>query len=91
MPIHLDGGVRRAGLLRGSLGMTEMKAVNVGRSSASASQAAKGSSDPLCDGLGDFSRRLFEMSLDPMTVVGFDGCFIQLNAAWEDVLGYPFG
>lgn len=29
------------------------------------------------------------MSLDPMTVVGFDGCFIQLNAAWEDVLGYP--
>jgi diguanylate cyclase (GGDEF)-like protein/PAS domain S-box-containing protein len=32
--------------------------------------------------------RVFSLSLDPICVVGFDGDFKDLNAAWSDILGW---
>lgn len=33
--------------------------------------------------------RLFNLSIDPLCVLGFDGFFRQLNPAWEATLHYP--
>ena len=33
--------------------------------------------------------RLFNLSLDPLCVAGFDGCFKQINPAWTQTLGWP--
>src|ERR1044072_576617 len=33
--------------------------------------------------------RIFELSLDLISVVGFDGRFRVVNPAWEQTLGYP--
>jgi PAS domain S-box-containing protein len=32
--------------------------------------------------------RLFNLSLDPLCVAGFDGCFKQINPAWTQTLGW---
>jgi PAS domain S-box-containing protein len=36
----------------------------------------------------DFERRFFDLSIDMLCVLDFNGRFVRLNAAWETVLGY---
>jgi PAS domain S-box-containing protein len=36
----------------------------------------------------DFERRFFDLSIDLLCVLDFNGRFVRLNAAWETVLGY---
>jgi PAS domain S-box-containing protein len=36
----------------------------------------------------DFERRFFDLSIDMLCVLDFNGRFVRLNAAWESVLGY---
>lgn len=45
------------------------------------------STQPLAMGIE--LQRLFDISVDMIGVVGFDGCFQRLNKAWEASLGYP--
>jgi|SRR5688572_11730 len=35
-----------------------------------------------------FERRFFDLSLDMLCVLNFDGRFVRLNAAWETTLGF---